>query len=212
MALARRGQAGHPRARQRGPQSPWRRSCSRAEASVAWTRPGRCLATFCAPACGARCAESNCRTALACIMSRASPRVYTAGRTCRSRSAQAICATSCTGCASSKRSFASGLVEGRLHLLAYGLGAGASGMTFIDSEIPALRLFTIVVSGGHLPTDGQRTRRELRGRDIQQPHRRSPRHVLRPIHTCWRNRCSAATNRLPDDHRRFASGFSRARS
>jgi hypothetical protein len=33
---------------------------------------------------------------------------------------------------------ASGLVEGKLHLLAYGLGAGASGMTFIDSEIPAL--------------------------------------------------------------------------
>jgi SagB-type dehydrogenase family enzyme len=33
---------------------------------------------------------------------------------------------------------AAGLVEGRLHLLAYGLGASASGMTFIDSEIPAL--------------------------------------------------------------------------
>ena len=32
----------------------------------------------------------------------------------------------------------SGIVEGRLHLLAYALGAGASGMTFIDSEIPAL--------------------------------------------------------------------------
>ena len=32
----------------------------------------------------------------------------------------------------------SGIVEGRLHLLAYSLGAGASGMTFIDSEIPAL--------------------------------------------------------------------------
>ncbi|MEV7621713.1 nitroreductase family protein [Actinoplanes sp. NPDC089786] len=31
---------------------------------------------------------------------------------------------------------ASGLVEGRLHLLAYALGAGASGMTFMDSEIP----------------------------------------------------------------------------
>jgi hypothetical protein len=31
-----------------------------------------------------------------------------------------------------------GLVEGRLHLLAYALGASASGMTFIDSEIPAL--------------------------------------------------------------------------
>jgi hypothetical protein len=31
-----------------------------------------------------------------------------------------------------------GLVEGRLHLLAYALGASASGMTFLDSEIPAL--------------------------------------------------------------------------
>jgi hypothetical protein len=33
---------------------------------------------------------------------------------------------------------AAGLVEGRLHLLAYSLGASASGMTFIDSEVPAL--------------------------------------------------------------------------
>ena len=33
---------------------------------------------------------------------------------------------------------AAGMVEGRLHLLAYGLGAGASGMTFLDSEVPAL--------------------------------------------------------------------------
>jgi hypothetical protein len=31
-----------------------------------------------------------------------------------------------------------GLVEGRLHLAAYALGASASGMTFIDSEVPAL--------------------------------------------------------------------------
>jgi hypothetical protein len=31
-----------------------------------------------------------------------------------------------------------GLVEGRLHLAAYALGASASGMTFDDSEIPAL--------------------------------------------------------------------------
>ena len=31
-----------------------------------------------------------------------------------------------------------GIVEGRLHLAAYALGAGASGMTFVDSEIPAL--------------------------------------------------------------------------
>jgi hypothetical protein len=33
---------------------------------------------------------------------------------------------------------AAGLVEGRLHLLAYSLGAGASGMTFVDSEVPGL--------------------------------------------------------------------------
>lgn len=33
---------------------------------------------------------------------------------------------------------AAGLVEGRLHLLAYALGGSASGLTFIDSEIPAL--------------------------------------------------------------------------
>jgi hypothetical protein len=33
---------------------------------------------------------------------------------------------------------AGGLVEGRLHLVAYALGASATGMTFLDSEIPAL--------------------------------------------------------------------------
>ena len=33
---------------------------------------------------------------------------------------------------------AAGLAEGRLHLGAYALGAGASGMTFLDSEVPAL--------------------------------------------------------------------------
>lgn len=33
---------------------------------------------------------------------------------------------------------AAGLVEGRLHLLAYALGAAASGMTFVDDEIPGL--------------------------------------------------------------------------
>jgi hypothetical protein len=31
---------------------------------------------------------------------------------------------------------AAGIVEGRLHLLAYALGASATGMTFLDSEIP----------------------------------------------------------------------------
>jgi SagB-type dehydrogenase family enzyme len=33
---------------------------------------------------------------------------------------------------------AAGIVEGRLHLAAYALGAAASGMTFLDSEVPAL--------------------------------------------------------------------------
>ena len=33
---------------------------------------------------------------------------------------------------------AAGLVEGRLHLLAYSLGASASGMTFLDSDVPTL--------------------------------------------------------------------------
>jgi hypothetical protein len=33
---------------------------------------------------------------------------------------------------------AAGIVAGRLHLLAYARGASASGMTFLDSEIPAL--------------------------------------------------------------------------
>ncbi len=33
---------------------------------------------------------------------------------------------------------AAGLVEGRLHLAAYALDASASGMTFLDSEVPAL--------------------------------------------------------------------------
>lgn len=34
--------------------------------------------------------------------------------------------------------FAAGIVEGRLHLAAYALGIGASGMTFTDEEVPAL--------------------------------------------------------------------------
>jgi hypothetical protein len=33
---------------------------------------------------------------------------------------------------------AAGIVEGRLHLAAYALGVGASGMTFLDSEIPGI--------------------------------------------------------------------------
>jgi hypothetical protein len=56
---------------------------------------------------------------------------------------------------------AAGLVEGRLHLLAYGLGAGASGMTFVDSEVPALLgepldalLFTCVGVPEYTPATG----------------------------------------------------------
>jgi hypothetical protein len=88
--------------------------------------------------------------------------VSTAGRISRPRCAPATCGPSCTGCARSRSSLATrrssvaatdvgalddreyreaqlaaGLVEGRLHLLAYALGASVSGMTFVDSEVPA---------------------------------------------------------------------------
>ncbi|MGZ8580159.1 MAG: hypothetical protein ACXWW9_02620 [Actinomycetota bacterium] len=56
---------------------------------------------------------------------------------------------------------AAGLVEGRLHLLAYGLGASASGMTFIDSEVPGMLgepldalLFTCVGVPGYASATG----------------------------------------------------------
>jgi len=56
---------------------------------------------------------------------------------------------------------AAGLVEGRLHLLASCLGAGASGMTFVDSEVPALLgepldalLFTCVGVPEYTPATG----------------------------------------------------------
>ena len=58
---------------------------------------------------------------------------------------------------------AAGLVEGRLHLAAYALGATASGMTFADSEVPALLgqssdlvtlLFTCVGVGDYVSRSG----------------------------------------------------------
>jgi hypothetical protein len=56
---------------------------------------------------------------------------------------------------------AAGLVEGRLHLAAYALGASASGMTFVDSEVPALLgepldalLFTCVGVPEYTPAPG----------------------------------------------------------
>jgi hypothetical protein len=36
-----------------------------------------------------------------------------------------------------KAQLAAGIVEGRLHLLAYALAASACGMTFVDGEVPA---------------------------------------------------------------------------
>lgn len=58
---------------------------------------------------------------------------------------------------------AAGLVEGRLHLAAYALGATATGMTFVDSEVPALLgepadlvtlLFTCVGAGTYVSRPG----------------------------------------------------------
>jgi hypothetical protein len=56
---------------------------------------------------------------------------------------------------------AAGLVEGRLHLLAYALGASASGMSFCDSEVPVLLgerldalLFTCVGVPEYTPAPG----------------------------------------------------------
>lgn len=58
---------------------------------------------------------------------------------------------------------AAGIVEGRLHLAAYALGATASGMTFLDSELPALLdqpddlvtlMFTCVGVGEYVSTPG----------------------------------------------------------
>jgi hypothetical protein len=56
---------------------------------------------------------------------------------------------------------AAGLVEGRLHLLAYALGATASGMTFVDGLVPGLLgepvdalLFTCVGVGEYASRPG----------------------------------------------------------
>ena len=76
---------------------------------------------------------------------------------------------------------AAGVVEGRLHLAAYALGATATGMTFLDSEVPALLgepadlvtlLFTCVGTGEYRSTPGGRpgAPRELKG---YHPQRRS---------------------------------------
>jgi hypothetical protein len=49
---------------------------------------------------------------------------------------------------------AAGIVEGRLHLAAYALGAGATGMTFLDTEIPVLLGESAAASGQCPPPHG----------------------------------------------------------
>ena len=56
-----------------------------------------------------------------------------------------------------------GLVEGRLHLAAYALGAGASGMTFHDSQVPEFV--------GHARADALHMRRGAR---VRESGRRAP--------------------------------------
>lgn len=63
---------------------------------------------------------------------------------------------------------AAGMVEGRLHLSAYALGIGASGMTFLDSEIETLLgaplaglLITCVGVPRYRSTDGGRPRQPV---------------------------------------------------
>jgi hypothetical protein len=71
---------------------------------------------------------------------------------------------------------AAGVVEGRLHLAAYALGAGASGMTFLDSEVPALLreyddiatlLFTCVGVPAYASRAGGRPGEPVRVRAVQ---------------------------------------------
>jgi len=66
-----------------------------------------------------------------------------------------------------------GLVEGRLHLAAYALGAAASGMTFLDSEIPGLLgepldalLFTCVGVPEYTPKPGGLPHRPVEFRQV----------------------------------------------
>jgi hypothetical protein len=72
---------------------------------------------------------------------------------------------------------AAGLVEGRLHLAAYALGATASGMTFADSEVPALLgqseelvtlLFTCVGVGEYASRPGGRPGAPVRVRQVKE--------------------------------------------
>jgi SagB-type dehydrogenase family enzyme len=72
---------------------------------------------------------------------------------------------------------AAGLVEGRLHLAAYALGATASGMTFADSEVPALLgqssdlvtlLFTCVGVGDYVSRPGGMPGAPVRVRQVKE--------------------------------------------
>jgi hypothetical protein len=87
-----------------------------------------------------------------------------------------------------------GLAEGRLHLAAYALGAGASGMTFLDSEIPAMLgepldalLFTCVGvpeyrSAKAGPPGAPSEVRMVRPRTMRHPGQGRPPQRTAPIH------------------------------
>jgi nitroreductase len=87
-----------------------------------------------------------------------------------------------------------GLAEGRVHLAAYALGAGASGMTFLDSEIPAMLgepldalLFTCVGvpeyrSAKAGPPGAPSEVRMVRPRTMRHPGQGRPPQRTAPIH------------------------------
>ena len=129
-----------------------RRWCSSAGRRGAWTPTAACPRACCARRCWRRCAASSSRTSSRCTTStgsrRGSPlagpvvagsRRRDAGRALRgvhgSRLARdaafVVIAATDVGALDDREyreaQLAAGLVEGRLHLLAYGLGASASG-------------------------------------------------------------------------------------
>ena len=140
--LARGRAAGH---RRRRTSSPSTASTGSTRGSTAGpTSTGRCAASRCARSC---CGSAGTRTWAA---------------TPPSSSSAPPTSTSSTTAATARPSSRAGLVEGRLHLAAYALGIGASGMTFLDSEIAGLLgeplaglLFTCV----GVPTLSQQGRR-----------------------------------------------------
>jgi hypothetical protein len=115
MAASLRGHACAALGRRARGRRGWRRGCTAGPAS---TR--RCAAATCARSC---CAPAGIRT------SAATPAFVVMAAT-------DLDALDDRGYREAQLD--AGLVEGRLHIAAYALGIGASGMTFLDSEIEPL--------------------------------------------------------------------------